>query len=149
MKNLICQYICQYGFIFKDAPESPVRLYLKFPFQLWWSIFIRTHNTEQNKAWGVFCKKVLLKILQNSQENAYVEICCRPPTCNFRAKFFSCEFAKTFKNILLQSTCRNYFWQNHSMNERRSKYRFFIWNYFSFFAIKEPREPLVIIKRKC
>ena len=54
---------------------------------------------------AMFCKKVFLEILENSQENTYarVSILLKLQTCNFikketLAKVFSCEFCEISEN---------------------------------------------------
>ena len=67
----------------------------------------------------MFCKKVFLKISQNSQENtivrAPVKQSCRPQACNFIKKetpmqVFSFKFREIFQNTFLQSTFSNGFY---------------------------------------
>ena len=43
----------------------------------------------------VFCKKLLLKILENSQENTCTEVFFYQ---SYRSQVFSCEFWEIFKN---------------------------------------------------
>ena len=63
----------------------------------------------------IFCKKVVLKISQNSQENTCARvsftISCKPQACKFFTKetltqVFYCKFCKVFKNTYFEEHLR-------------------------------------------